>query len=116
MRKWFGLRRLFGQFLGRPSVSRDQLAEEEDRVTSVDAALIIEAARHVVTTRIATRASITRHLYVSAQVADQLLAKLESWGVIAPDEPGKTRRVLTTSARLPAIVAEFQRRHDERLS
>lgn len=34
-------------------------------VTSVDTALVIEAARHVVTTRTATITSLSRHLFVA---------------------------------------------------
>lgn len=75
------------------------------REATVDTALIVEAARHVVTTRIATKASLTRHLYIAPEIADHLLAKLEHWEVIAPARPGQAHRVLLTSAELPELAA-----------
>ncbi|MBT1585608.1 hypothetical protein [Curtobacterium flaccumfaciens] len=73
-------------------------------------ALIIKAARLAVATRLASQALFVRHLEVSAEEADQLLARLEHCGVIASDEPGRTRTVLTTPGELPDVVAEFTRR------
>jgi hypothetical protein len=76
----------------------------------VDTELVIEAARLVVTTRLATRAVLERQLDVSGETADLLLARLEHCEVIGPDEAGVSRRVLATSGQLPELVAEFQRR------
>ncbi|RKR74738.1 hypothetical protein C8E83_1867 [Frondihabitans australicus] len=78
----------------------------------VDTALIIEAARHVVTTRVATQASLARHLFVAPIMADELLARLEHCEVVGPATPGPSRRVLATSAELPGIIAEFERREE----
>lgn len=77
---------------------------------ALDVDLIIEAARLVVTTRLATRTLLIRKLDVTGHVADQLLLKLEHCEVIAPPEPGRAQRVLTTSAQLPGVVEEFRRR------
>ncbi|UBQ02766.1 hypothetical protein [Curtobacterium sp. TXMA1] len=72
--------------------------------------LIIRAARHVVTTRVATTASVARHLHVSPVVADRLLARLEHCEVVGPSQAGERRPVLPTSGQLPGIIEEFRRR------
>ena len=76
----------------------------------VDVELIIQAARLAVTTRTATKPAFVRHLEVSDDLADQLLRKLEHCEVIAGDEPGQPRRILTTSGELPGVIEEFRRR------
>ncbi|WIB67868.1 hypothetical protein DEI93_02160 [Curtobacterium sp. MCBD17_035] len=95
--------------LGRSARTNDEHSVHV-RDVSVDTALVIEAARQVVTTRIATRASLTRHLYVAPEIADDLLAKLEHCEVIGPNAPGRRRHVITTSGELPGIIEEFRRR------
>ena len=95
---------------GRTSRAIEFECGEQPRDVSVDTALIIEAARHVVTTRVATRASLVRHLQVAPAVADQLLVRLEHCEVIAPAEPEQAHRVLSTSGQLPGIIDEFSRR------
>lgn len=76
----------------------------------LDVELIVRAARHVVTTRVATTASIARHLHVSPTVADRLLARLEHCEVVGASPAGERRPVLATSGQLPGIVEEFRRR------
>lgn len=58
----------------------------------------------------ATKTLFMRHLYVTGETAERLLAKLEHCEVVSVESPGRPRRVLTTSAELPVIVAEFERR------
>lgn len=98
---------LWGRGIGW-SMPRDSAVTKPDR--GVDTALIIEAARLVVTTRVATAVSLERHLFVAPPVADQLLARLEHCEVVGPAQPGGRRPVLTTSAELPGVVDEFRRR------
>jgi hypothetical protein len=102
------LRRIRGRSgqAGRPAVPTEHGHEHR----RVDTALVIEAARHVVTTRIATRTSLARHLYIAPETAAQLLAKLEHCEVIAPARPGQAHRVLATSGELPGLIEEFRRR------
>ncbi|PYY64414.1 hypothetical protein DEJ30_08085 [Curtobacterium sp. MCPF17_003] len=95
---------------GRTSRAIEFERGDQPRNVSVDTALIIEAARHVVTTRVATRASLVRHLQVAPTVADQLLARLEHCEVIASAAPGQAHRVLSTSGELPGIIDEFRHR------
>lgn len=95
---------------GRGAMPVDTEATKPNR--EVDTALIIEAARLVVTTRVATPASLERHLYVTPPVADQLLSRLEHCEVVGSAQPGRRRPVLTTSAELPGVVEEFRRRGD----
>lgn len=95
---------------GRKSRAGEFERGDRPREVSVDTALVIEAARHVVTTRVATRTSLVRHLQVAPEVADQLLARLEHCEVIAPAEPEQAHRVLSTSGQLPGIIDEFRRR------
>lgn len=80
------------------------------RASVPEEALIIKAARLAVATRLASRTLFVRHLEVSDEEADQLLARLEHCGVIASEEPGRTRSVLTTPGELPDVIAEFTRR------
>jgi hypothetical protein len=105
MGKRFDLR---GRILGKRRVAPADHAVRH--VDSVDTALIIEAARLVVTTRLATRTVLERHLYVTGDVADQLLARLEHCEVVGPEQSERPRRVLTTSGELPGVIEEFQRR------
>jgi len=95
---------------GRTSRAIEFKRGEQPREVSVDTALIIEAARHVVTRRVATRMSLVRHLEVSPEVADHLLARLEHCEVIAPALPGHAHRVLSTPGQLSGIIDEFRRR------
>jgi hypothetical protein len=88
-------------------------ADPEHSYRNVDTALIIEAARLVVTTRLATKTLVMRHLSVSGATAERLLARLEHCEVIAPAAAGQSHRVLTTSGELPAVVEEFARRDRE---
>jgi hypothetical protein len=76
----------------------------------VDTALVIEAARLVVATRLATRAVLQRHLSVTSDVADQLLGRLEHCEVVGPALPGRGHRVIATTGELPGIISEFERR------
>ena len=108
--RWLLWRRNAGSDLA--AVSQSQLVAEH----SVDLELIIQAARLAVTTRTASKAMFIRRLYVTGDIADKLLARLEHCEVIAPDVPGTSRRVMLTSAQLPGVVTEFKRRHAERLS
>ncbi|GAA4264837.1 DNA translocase FtsK [Frondihabitans peucedani] len=85
-------------------------APDEPAARSVDTALIIEAARLVVTTRTATRALLMRQLYVTDEVAERLLARLEHCEIVSAGHGRERRRVLTTAGQLPAVVAEFRRR------
>lgn len=84
-------------------------APDEPAARSVDTALVIEAARLVVTTRMATRTLLMRQLSVTGEVADRLLGRLEHCEVISAGN-GERHRVLTTSGQLPGVVAEFRRR------
>ncbi|WP_147430135.1 hypothetical protein [Frondihabitans australicus] len=95
---------------GRKSRGSREHGTHESVQRSVDTALIIEAARHVVATRVATQASLGRHLYVAPAVADHLLTRLEHCKVIAPARNGQPHRVIATSAELPGLIEEFQRR------
>lgn len=90
--------------VGGPRVS------SEPAPRSVDTALIIEAARLVVTTRLATKTLLMRQLYVTGEAAEQLLGRLEHCEVITAAGPGGSHRVLTTSGRLPDVIEEFKRR------
>lgn len=101
---WRRLLRLRGH---QGSGARDTSASPEP---ALDVEVIIKAARHVVTTRVATAASIARHLHVSPVLADQLLARLEHCEVVGPSLPGERWPVLATSGQLPGIVEEFRRR------
>jgi hypothetical protein len=76
----------------------------------VDAALVIEAARLVVTTRLATSGVLQRQLGVTSDVADQLLVRLEHCEVVGPSDRCNRRRVLAAPGELPEIIAECQRR------
>ena len=69
---------------GRGRRKQDKAEALPMRDVRVDTALVIEAARHVVTTRIATRTSLGRYLYIAPETAAQLLVKLEHCEVIAP--------------------------------
>jgi hypothetical protein len=77
--------------------------------TSVDLDLMIEAARLVVTTRLASTLLLVRQLHVTAIVADALLGRLEHYEVIAPPEAGKPRRVITTPGQLSGVIATLER-------
>lgn len=101
---WRSLLRLRGR---KESESRDSITPAEH---DLDVELIIRAARHVVTTRVATTASIARHLHVSPVLADRLLARLEHCEVVGSSHPGERRPVLATSGQLPGIIEEFRRR------
>jgi hypothetical protein len=72
--------------------------------------LTIQAARLVVSTRVASPALFMRHLYVTRDVAEQLLGRLELCTVIAPTTPGKLTRVIVTTAQLPGLIAKFEQR------
>jgi hypothetical protein len=111
MAQRFDLLTLLGRGRGRRGMPADDTAAQSVRtVENVDTALVIEAARHVVTTRIATQASLERHLFVGPEAAAALLARLEHCEVIGPEQDGRRRRVLATAGELPELVAEFQRR------
>jgi hypothetical protein len=113
MGKRIDLRGILRRFTGRESPASGEDADADHlprKPRTVDVALIIEAARLAVTTRAATKTLFVKQLYVTGDVAEQLLARLEHCEVIAPAQQGKPRRVLATSGELPGVIAEFERR------
>ena len=105
-RRW-GLRRS-GK---KRSVTGLEVAGRSAPAPTLDLGLIVLGAPPAGSTRAASRTLFARHLEVTPEVADLLLARLEHCEVLAPAAPGQMRRVIPTTAELPAVVAEFERRH-----
>jgi ribosomal protein S25 len=94
---------------GFPRKNRASHNGPSPRRRFVDEDLIAEAARLVVTTRLASTALISRRLEVTAIAADAILGRLEHWGVIRATETAREWQVVTTSAELPGVLARVRR-------
>ncbi|MBT2501681.1 hypothetical protein [Curtobacterium sp. ISL-83] len=100
--RWWGLRRNQATTAQPPNPTTAQ--------QTVDTELVIQAARLAVTTRVATLAAFVTQPEVTAEVAEQLLARLEHCGVLGPVQPDRRRPVLTTAGQLPSVIEDFRRR------
>jgi hypothetical protein len=71
---------------------------------------IIAAARLVVSTRFATATLLVSRLGVSEEGAARILSRLVHCEIIGPVQKSGRHSVVATSAELPGIIREFERR------
>lgn len=96
-----------GQKVDDPARTAAELVDSVLSGKPTDLELVIQAARLVVSTRFATPTLLIRRLHVTPADASRILDRLQHCEVVAPPEGNKPRRVLTTSAELPAVIEEF---------
>ena len=77
--------------------------------------MLAVAAELVITSQVGSRSMLQRKLRVGYAVITQIMADLETLGVVGPEEGGKARDVLPDPEDLPGVLEAIARRHQESL-